>query len=531
MARMQNILVVGGGAAGWLVACYLAKHLNAAAPGSIRVDLVESPGIGLLGVGEATFPSIRGTLSAIGLDEGQLLVGANATFKQGIRYNHWVRPPGSEGPASFFHPFSLPSQRAGSPELLPYWLLGGAPHGMQLADAVTMQSRLVAEGRGPKRASDPDYQGPMNYAYHFDAARVAAVLAEHGQKLGVKRHEATVERVELDSRGAIARLVTQELGELKADLYVDCTGLRSRLIGGAMQSPFRSRTDVLFVDRAVAMQVPYPRPDTPIACYTIATAQEAGWTWDIGLQQRRGVGYVYSSRHSDATRAEEVIRRHLGAAADGLEPLHIKFETGYRPEHWRANCVGIGLAGGFVEPLESTGIALVELGTYLLTHLLPTDLDQMERAAKHFNAMMCARYERVLDFIKMHYCLTQRRDTAFWIDNTDAASIPETLRDRLAVWRHRPPHRLDFVTDLEMFMPSSWQYVLYGMEFKTDLASMRSSYPRMDEARREFEAIQQVSQHAVRDLPAHRTLVEQMCQAYRQRHGMLREMDMADTDG
>lgn len=531
MARMQNILVVGGGAAGWLVACYLAKHLNAAAPGSIRVDLVESPGIGLLGVGEATFPSIRGTLSAIGLDEGQLLVGANATFKQGIRYNHWVRPPGSEGPASFFHPFSLPSQRAGSPELLPYWLLGGAPHGMQLADAVTMQSRLVAEGRGPKRASDPDYQGPMNYAYHFDAARVAAVLAEHGQKLGVKRHEATVERVELDSRGAIARLVTQELGELKADLYVDCTGLRSRLIGGAMQSPFRSRTDVLFVDRAVAMQVPYPRPDTPIACYTIATAQEAGWTWDIGLQQRRGVGYVYSSRHSDATRAEEVIRRHLGAAADGLEPLHIKFETGYRPEHWRANCVGIGLAGGFVEPLESTGIALVELGTYLLTHLLPTDLDQMERAAKHFNAMMCARYERVLDFIKMHYCLTQRRDTAFWIDNTDAASIPETLRDRLAAWRHRPPHRLDFVTDLEMFMPSSWQYVLYGMEFKTDLASMRSSYPRMDEARREFEAIQQVSQHAVRDLPAHRTLVEQMCQAYRQRHGMLREMDMADTDG
>lgn len=531
MARMQNILVVGGGAAGWLVACYLAKHLNAAAPGSIRVDLVESPGIGLLGVGEATFPSIRGTLSAIGLDEGQLLVGANATFKQGIRYNNWVRPPGSEGPASFFHPFSLPSQRAGSPELLPYWLLGGAPHGMQLADAVTMQSRLVAEGRGPKRASDPDYQGPMNYAYHFDAARVAAVLAEHGQKLGVKRHEATVERVELDSRGAIARLVTQELGELKADLYVDCTGLRSRLIGGALQSPFRSRTDVLFVDRAVAMQVPYPRPDTPIACYTIATAQEAGWTWDIGLQQRRGVGYVYSSRHSDATRAEEVIRRHLGAAADGLEPLHIKFETGYRPEHWRANCVGIGLAGGFVEPLESTGIALVELGTYLLTHLLPTDLDQMERAAKHFNAMMCARYERVLDFIKMHYCLTQRRDTAFWIDNTDAASIPETLRDRLAAWRHRPPHRLDFVTDLEMFMPSSWQYVLYGMEFKTDLASMRSSYPRMDEARREFEAIQQVSQHAVRDLPAHRTLVEQMCQAYRQRHGMLREMDMADTDG
>lgn len=527
MARLQSILVVGGGAAGWLAACYLAKHLNAAAPGGIRVELVEAPGIGLLGVGEATFPSIRGTFSAIGLDEGRLLVGANATFKQGIRYDHWVRPPGSEGSSSFFHPFSLPSQRPGSPELLPYWLLGGAPAGMSLGEAVTMQHRLVMQGRGPKRASDPDYQGPMNYAYHFDAARVAEVLAEHGRNLGVKRHQATVERVELDERGAIARLVTQELGELKADLYVDCTGLRSRLIGGAMQSPFRSRTDVLFVDRAVAMQVPYPRLDSPIACCTIATAQEAGWTWDIGLQQRRGVGYVYSSRHSDATRAEEVIRRHLGPVADQLEPLHIKFETGYRPEHWRGNCVGIGLAGGFVEPLESTGIALAELGTYLLTHLLPTDLDDMERAAKHFNTMMCARYERVLDFIKMHYCLTQRRDSSFWIDNTDPVGIPETLRDRLAAWQHRPPHRLDFVTDLEMFMPASWQYVLYGMEYKTNLEPMRSSFPRMEEAQREFAAIQHVSAHAMNDLPQHRALVDQMRAKYLQRTGSKRDVHVA----
>jgi tryptophan halogenase len=181
--------------------------------------------------------------------------------------------------------------------------------------------------------------------------------------------------------------------------------------------------------------------------------------------------------------------------------------------------VGIGLAGGFVEPLESTGIALVELGTYLLTHLLPTDLDDMQRAARHFNAMIGARYERVLDFIKMHYCLTQRTDTRFWTDNTDPASIPESLRDRLAAWRYRPPHRLDFVTDLEMFMPSSWQYVLYGMEFHTELEPMRSSYPRMEEAQREFAQLQQVSAHALRDLPKHRELVEQMCRAYRQRSG------------
>jgi tryptophan halogenase len=381
-----------------------------------------------------------------------------------------------------------------------------------------MQSRLVDHGRAPKHATDADYQAPMNHAYHFDAAAFAATLAEHGQGLGVKRHLATVERTELDERGNIARVVTTELGALTADLYVDCTGLRGSLIGGAMRSAFRSRRDVLFVDRAVALQVPYPAPDTPILPYTRATAKSAGWIWDIGLQKRRGIGHVYSSRHMDATQAEEIARRYVGPSADGLEALHLKFETGYRPEHWRKNCVAVGLAGGFVEPLESTGIALVELAVCMLTHLFPADHDDMERTARKFNEMMVARYERIIDFIKMHYCLSQRRDSAFWIDNANPASIPQTLRDRLQLWQRRPPHRLDFVTDLEMFMPASWQYVLYGMEFKTDLEHARSAYPQMDEARREFAMIQQVAERALQDLPDHRALVEQFCQQHAQRN-------------
>jgi tryptophan 7-halogenase len=266
--------------------------------------------------------------------------------------------------------------------------------------------------------------------------------------------------------------------------------------------------------------VPYAQPDAPIPSYTMSTAQEAGWIWDIGLQKRRGVGYVYSSRHTDDERAEAVFRRYLGAAGNDLKAMHIKFETGYRPEHWRKNCVAVGLAGGFVEPLESTGIALIELATYLLTHLLPGDTDEMERAARHFNEMMVARYDRIIDFIKMHYCLSQRRDSTFWIDNADAASIPQTLQDKLALWKHRPPHRLDFVSDLEMFMVSSWQYVLYGMEFKTDLEPMRSMYPRTDEARHEFTMIQKAASQAMQDLPDHRALVEQMCREYEQRKGL-----------
>lgn len=530
MARLKKVLVVGGGTAGWLAACYLAKALNAADPRSVQVHLVESPDIGLLGVGEATFPSIRGTLAAIGLDERRFLVGATATYKQGIHYRHWVRPPGAPGASHFFHPFNAPSQRPGGPELLPYWLLGEAPEGMPFAEAVSMQSTLVAHSRAPKRPRDPDYQGPMNHAFHFDAACFARVLAEHGQEaLGVVRHVATVERAELDEHGAIARIVTKEEGDLTADLYVDCTGLRSLLIGNVMQSPFRSRADVLFADRAVAMQVPYDATDAPIPSYTISTAQESGWIWDIGLQKRRGIGYVYSSRHTSDERAEEVFRRYAGRTGEGLKALHIKFETGYRPEHWRKNCIAVGLAGGFVEPLESTGIALIELATYLLTHLLPGDTDDFEPAARHFNEMMVARYDRIIDFIKMHYCLSQRRDSLFWVDNADPASIPQSLQDKLAKWKRRPPHRLDFVSDLEMFMTCSWQYVLYGMEFKTDLEAMRSAYPDTEAARREFAMIQQAAARALDDLPDHRGLVEQLCRAYEQQGRAIRYLEASTS--
>lgn len=515
MARIQRVLVVGGGVAGWLTACYLAKTLNSSAGQSIQVELVESPRIGLIGVGEATFPSIRGTLAAIGLDERRFLVGASATYKQGIRYVDWVRPAGAPGRDHYFHPFSLPSQRDGSPELLPYWLLGGATDGVAFADAVTMQSTLAEHGRAPKRAGDADYRGPLNHAFHFDAAGFAAVLAEHGQTLGVRRHLATVERVELDPHGAIARIVTGERGAMSADLYVDSTGQAATLIGKALGSPFRPRGDVLFADRAVTFQVPYATPDTPIAPYTLSTAQEAGWIWDIGLQQRRGIGYVYSSRHSDGDRAEAVLRRYIGDAANGLQPRQLSFETGYRPEPWRKNCVAIGLAGGFLEPLESTGIALIELAAYMLTHLMPGDSDDLAHTARHFNQMMEARYERIIDFLKMHYCLSQRTDAPFWIDNRNPDSIPDTLKQRLALWRRRPPHRLDFVTDLEMFLPASWQYVLYGMEFATDLEPMRGAYPHMQDAQREFAMIRQAAGHALSDLPDHRALLTDMTRGQR----------------
>lgn len=509
MKPIKNVLIVGGGTAGWLTAAFLARTLGTSAAEGVRITLVESSDIGIIGVGEATFPSIRGTLAAIGIDEARFIRESNATFKQGIKYVDWVRPRGTPGADHYFHPFSQPSQRPGGPDLLPYWLLGAAGAGNAFADAATMQKRIADASHAPKRTSDGDFLGPMNYAYHFDAGRFAALLATHAKSLGVAHIVATVERVELDAEGAIASVVTREAGALSADLYIDCTGFRAALIEGALGSPFHAMNDVLFADRALALQVPYAGPDAPIASYTIATAQEAGWTWDIGLQERRGVGYVYSSRHTDDARAEEVLRRHVGPASETLSPRLLKIRVGYREAQWVKNCVSVGLSGGFIEPLESSGIGLIETAAYLIGYLFPFNGDTAP-VAKAFNDLMRQRYERIFDFVKMHYCLTQRTDTPFWIDNADPRSVPESLQERLAMWRCRPPHRMDFITDVEMYPPSSWQYVLYGMEYATDMTASRAAYPRFEDARQEFAMIRQVSQHALADLPTHRALVDHL---------------------
>ncbi|MED5621074.1 tryptophan halogenase family protein [Ideonella sp. BN130291] len=511
MQAIRDVLIVGGGTAGWLTAAYLARTLGAAAPHApVRITLVESSDIGIIGVGEGTFPSIKGTLAAIGIDEARFLRDSHATFKLGVKFAHWVRPPGSAGADHYFHPFSLPSQRSGGPELLPYWLLGAAGKDVPFAQAATLQKRVADASRAPKRPSDGDYVGPLNYAYHFDAGRFAGLLAEHAQSLGVQRVLATVERVALDDSGAIACLHTHEHGPLRADLYIDCTGFRAELIGKALGSPWRSMNHVLFVDRAMALQVPYERADTPIPSYTISTAHEAGWTWDIGLQQRRGIGYVYSSRHTDEARAEQVLKSYIGPQARGLTPRLLKLDVGYRETHWVKNCVAVGLSGGFLEPLESSGIGLIESAAYLVSHLFPHD-GRTEPVAKLFNEFMRGRYERIIDFIKLHYGLSQRTDHRFWTDNADPATMPPSLRDKLSMWRCRPPHRLDFIADLEMYQAASWQFVLYGMEFQTDMRAHAASHPRMDEARREFATIAQVAQHALADLPDHRALVEQLC--------------------
>ncbi len=519
MPKNMHILIVGGGTAGWLSAAFLAKTLSTSGNKQIKISLIESPEIGIIGVGEGSFPSIRGTLAAIGISEARFIRECHATFKQGIQFRDWVHTPTAPTASAsstlssknyYFHPFSQPSQRTGMPELLPYWLHGLAGKDRAFADAVTMQTYLAESGRAPKRSTDKDFLGPMNYAYHFDAGRFANLLAEHARSLGVQHLLGNVDTVQLAESGAIASLHSQEHGQIQADLYIDCTGFRARLIGEALGSPFHHINDVLFVDRALAVQVPYPQEQSPIPSFTISTAQQAGWIWDIGLQQRRGIGYVYSSRHTNASEAEQVLRRYVGSSMADLQPRQLQLELGYRPTQWIHNCVAIGLSGGFLEPLESSGIGLIETAAYLLSYLFPYN-GEFAPVAKTFNHLMAQRYERIVEFIKLHYCLSQRSDSAFWRDNTATASIPASLRDKLSMWQGRPPSRLDFITDLEMYPPSSWQYVLYGMEFKTQLPPNLIRADEIKAAQEEFHNIETMREFAANDLPDHRQLIAQIC--------------------
>ncbi|MBO9559067.1 MAG: tryptophan 7-halogenase [Caulobacter sp.] len=504
---INDILIVGGGTAGWLTAAYLARKLGADRPDGVRITLIESSEIGIIGVGEGTIPTIRATMREIGIDEAQFMRGAGAAFKQGIKFVDWVDAPVDGAHSHYYHPFTRPHALGGM-DLAPYWLMGCAG-GKSYAEAVTLQESICEAGKGPKLIDDPEYSSPLGYAYHFDAAKLAVLMREAAKALGVRHLLGNVNGARLDETGAIAAVVTREHGELTAGLYIDCSGFSAKLIGEAMGVPFVDDSDVLFVNRAVAIQVLYERPDASVAASTISTAHEAGWTWDIGLPDRRGVGYVYSNHHTSDDRAEEVLRAYIGPAAEGLDARQLKLPIGHRKTPWVKNCVAVGLSAGFLEPLEATGIMLIEAAAWMLGRLFPRSGD-LETTAALFNEAMGLRYKGVLDFIKLHYCLSRRTDNDFWIDNTRRESIPDSLLDRLEMWKTRGPDPFDFGTVHDSFEVFNYQYVLYGMGFKSDLSANLSAYPHLDAARREFARIENAAARAAAAMPDHRALLAEI---------------------
>jgi tryptophan 7-halogenase len=502
---VKRVLIVGGGTAGWITAGYLARMLGADTPAGVQISLVESADIGIIGVGEGTFPTIRRTLQRMGVSESRLVKECGATFKQGIRFVDWRHDP-AETPSHYMHSFHNAQQPFGL-DLLPYWLLGVAGPGADWAEVNTPQKIVADAALAPKLITHSEYKGPLTYAYHVDAVKLAHLLRKVAIESGVKHIVDTVEAVNLREDGAIRSVTSRAHGELDADLYIDCTGFRAELIGQALKVPNKPCGSVLFCDTALAIQVPYDRPGDPVASYTISTAHEAGWTWDIGLESRRGIGYVYSSSHTDDARAEQVLRAYVGKAANNFSARKIRFESGYRESSWHRNCVAIGLSSGFFEPLEATGIILVEAAAATLAKVFPWGGD-LEVSARQFNRTMVRRYERALCFIKAHYCISGRRDTAFWRDNVETRSIPQELEELLERWRHRPPSEIDFDLNVDMFTEHSWQYVLYGMGYKTDLTPRAGIYKYHDEARQAFGDIRRQAEFARRSLPTHRDLLQ-----------------------
>src|SRR6202000_1010407 len=293
------------------------------------------------------------------------------------------------------------------------------------------------------------------------------------EKLGVRHVLADVLAANQSESGDITGVSTRQAGEIKGDLFIDCSGFSSLLLGKTLGVGFKDCSDVLFCDTALALQIPYDSPDSPMASHTISTAQTAGWIWDIGLPPRRGTGYVYARRHTSEEEARETLWRYVGPEHKDKVARKIAIRSGHRETFWKNNCVAVGLAAGFLEPLESSAIVLVELSAKLIAEQMPANREIMDIVAKRFNEVGDYRWGRIIDFLKLHYVLTQRTDSAFWRDNVDPAGVPERLKELLTLWKYQSPWYFDEFDRLEEVFPAaSYQYVLYGMGFRTEVAPM-----------------------------------------------------------
>lgn len=504
---IRSVLIVGGGTAGWLTAANLAQSFSSITQGAISVTLIESPDIATIGVGEGTWPTMRATLQKLGIKEDEFLRSCNATFKQGTKFINWQQ---SDQPASYHHLFTSVSDPTQF-NLAPYWLLGGAGKDMPYASAVSAQGRIAELGLAPKKITSKPYEGLLNYAYHLDAGKFAELLKNHAiNKLGVKFISANVCDVELSEDGAIAAVMTDSAGVQKADFYVDCTGFQSLLLGKAMGVGFHSVADTLLTDYAVTIQVPYSDTDTPINACTHSTAQTAGWIWDIGLTNRRGIGYVYSSRYISHDEAENTLRRYIGPDAKDLPARKLQMNVGYREKFWHKNCVAVGLSAAFVEPLEASAIFLIEAAANMIADQLPTLKVNLPLAERKFNASFLFRWQKTIDFIKLHYTLSQRSEP-FWQAARATHLIPPSLQESLQMWQTQPVSAYDFAHVYEPFPMESYQYVLYGMGFRQQLTDVHR-WQQADKAKMYFQRVQQLTQHLQQELPAQRLLLAKIYQ-------------------
>lgn len=469
---LKRIVILGGGTAGWLTACHLGAKVTENPHLEIEIVLLESPDIPTIGVGEGTVPSIVDSLSKIGIRETDLIKHADATFKQSVQFIDWKK--NTNGSLHKYH-HVFDYLTADKEPLIQKWA-----HNTQIAsafvDCVSSQGLVCDQSLAPKLITTPEYRGLTGYAYHFDAIKLAGLLTEHAtSRLGVRHVKAELVEVEQHIDGSIAALLTDAGQRLDGELFVDCSGFACVLLGKNQGVKFLDKSHILFANKALTAQISYPDLETSLPSSTLATAQQAGWIWDIALSNRRGTGYAYSDKHTHKAEAEQVfnayLKRTCGDLSDNVTVREVSFKVGYRQRAWHKNCVAIGLSQGFVEPLEATGILMIDDAGKALCELLPDNLQQMATAAKKFNRIVTCQWDCIIDFIKLHYYLSDRDDSDFWQDNRLIESVPESLLEKLALWQTRIPSEYDFSSRHEVFYRMNYLYILYGMGIRPQTAA------------------------------------------------------------
>lgn len=505
---IKSVVVLGGGSAGWLTASLIAaKHHDKHSP--FQVTLIESPNIPTIGVGEGTWPTMVNTLQQLGISELTFLQRCDASFKQASKFVHWHT---GEKDDCYYHPFT-PPESFEELSLVEQWQQ--SEKNEKFADAVSIQAKLCDENRAPKQLKLGDYKTIENYGYHLDAGKFAQLLTEHGvNKLGIKHIVDDVIKVQSLDNGDIAALVTQNHGEIAGDLFIDCSGQAAVLIGQHYKIPFISKKDVLFIDKAIATQVPYKEENDPVASATISTAQRAGWIWDIGLPSRRGVGHVFSSQYTSEAQAKADLITYLEQSIESPEQLTFKYldiNPGYRETFWHKNCVAVGMASGFLEPLEASALVMVELAAKTIALHMPAQRCVMDIVAKRYNTIMTFRWQRIIDFLKLHYVLSERDDNEFWRANRSTETIPDSLSELLELWQCQPPENNGFLSPYDLFPAASYQYILYGMGFKTKTNYLSCTQQKQSAAQNALNKVCARKQKVLPLLPTNRAILNEIC--------------------
>ena len=444
----RRVVIVGGGTAGWMVAAALGKFVVP----RMSVTLVESDEIGTVGVGEATIPSIAQFNQALGIDEAEFLAATGGTYKLGIAFEGWARPD-----QAYVHAFGLIGNALGVVPFHHYWLRGQSlgiakPLGHYILHTIAIAGNRFAHVERPPGSPAP----PMPYAYHFDASLYARFLRGFAEQRGVVRHEGKIVAVERDqASGDIAAVLLANGTRVAGDLFIDCSGFRALLIEQELEAGFDDWTEWLQCDRAIA--VPCARVD-PLIPLTRSIARKAGWQWRIPLQHRTGNGYVFSSRHISEDEAAATLLANLDGEATA-DPRTIRFTTGQRRKCWVRNVVAIGLASGFIEPLESTSIHLIQTAINRLLDLLPAG-EISDATRDDYNQRASFEMERIRDFIILHYHANRRDGEPYW-DGLRTMEVPAPLRHKIDLFRATGRVHASFD---ELFDPRAWIQVLIGQE-------------------------------------------------------------------